>query len=284
MSAKRYFQLSFLWPVVLPSAISVSAAPFLSEWIWGFCNVTLREAGIPYAFFAAVMILWSRKKEAASIRRSTYLSPLLFLPVLFGCFVVTSGLNGALYRWAQFEMVAWLFIYGVFASLATLTVGYCYVALVNLAFIILRSCGAFQESPTASTPVEQNSLEFLGTEVGRLPVHQGSQLPDVSARTNAAECSRPPGSQTSVNPVSASWADSADKGRAPKKQRIGKPHFAWDPLRTASLALLAPLIFLSAFAFIRRHSVSHGQSPADHRVWNGKGSGAGRAAVNMDRK
>src|SRR5215471_13885461 len=154
MSAKRYFQLSYIWPVALPVAILALPGHLLPDWISQFCRGVLHWAGIPCAVFAAVMILWSRNKEAHSIRRSTYISPPLILPAIAMYLVMAGGMTAKTYSSDPAAAIFALFIYGFAVLTSVLALGYTYVGLINLVFVILRSFGAFEEDEWFATTSE----------------------------------------------------------------------------------------------------------------------------------
>jgi hypothetical protein len=83
-----------------------------------------------------------------------------------------------------------------------------------------------------------------------------------------------------MGPISTAWADSATRGKPPKKQRSARPRGAWDPVTAASLALLVPLVILSGFAICRHYRVLYRQPVVNHQVSDGGGHEAGNAIVN----
>src|SRR5262249_46535194 len=136
MNAKRYFQLSYIWPVAVPVAILVIPGGLLPDWVDQLCRAALQWAGIPSAAFAAVMIFWSLNREASTVRRSTYLSPLLFFPVMTAYLVIASGVPAREYRPGPAAGIAWFVMYEFVLLVAVLTPGYTSVRVVKLAFCL----------------------------------------------------------------------------------------------------------------------------------------------------
>src|SRR5215471_2769895 len=141
MSAKRYFQLSYVWPVVLPVAVLLLPRGAVEDWIQQVCREVLYSGGAPYAVFAGALLLWSGGKEGPSVRRSTYLAPVLFLPVLGMSLVIAA--HRETYQPNPGQLALAVVVYGMIFAIPVLILGYCYVGLVNLGFVILRSLGAF---------------------------------------------------------------------------------------------------------------------------------------------
>jgi hypothetical protein len=151
MSTKRYFQLSYVWPIVLPVAVLFLPRGFVEDWIQQLCSAVLYSGGVPYALFAGAILLWSVDKEGASVRRSTSLAPVLFLPAL-GMSVVIAA-HRETYRPSPGQLALAVVFYGMVLAIPVLILGYCYVGLINLGFVILRSLGAFSlEQMALATP------------------------------------------------------------------------------------------------------------------------------------
>src|SRR5262249_19292043 len=134
MSAKRYFQMAYLWPVVVPAVIGALAGVVVPDWIGEGCKGALRWGAIPAALFATGMLLWTVDKGSVSVRRSTYLAPLLFSPVLGAYLLISSGPQGTANQPGA-QLFAWLMICGFLIVAWVVPVGYCYVGLINLAFV-----------------------------------------------------------------------------------------------------------------------------------------------------
>src|SRR5215469_4222541 len=375
MSAKRYFQLSYVWPVVLPVAVLVLPGGVVANWVQQLCREFLYSGGAPYALFAGAMLLWSSSKEGGSVRRSIYLAPVLFLPAL-GMSVVIAA-HRETYQPNPGQLALAVVLYGMILAIPVLILGYCYVGLVNLGFVILRSLGAFShEEMTAlagletageyagkaslSVPVRPEARAdwscgpvaeavkargvaypggatdfsggvsyasgklhpdgspygFAGWEDEKMkgasrsckevasesrvaidtattasPVETGSSCtPARPAETGRSSAPASPGgtgsytparsaeavsSRAPVNPASTGWASPRNDWKAQKKRRVIKPLVARDPLTTAALGLLAPLILLSAFAIWRHIGVSRHHPVVIHQVQDGTTNGAG---------
>ena len=336
MSAKRYFQLSFLWPVVLPAIILAPSGPVVPEWIGDICRVALVAAGIPYLLFAIAILVWSRNKGVSAIRRSTYLAPVILLPLLFVYLPFPIAFSGASYRSSPGELITWTFIYGGFIAIAVLMLGYAYVAVINFGFLILTSCGALEEDPPTTVEILRNCK--LPPSPDAVPVH-ASDLPELSsivptpwtanpgqacspygfvgwddeklkgcttgrpkigqqpwkspgaspgstmqkpAKSLEAARVRPRVSETTAtritvkppNPNRAMTSSHRGATKSTRKSRKVKVRSWRDPLLTASLAILVPLIILSAFAFCRHHWILRGHSGVNHPAAAYKTSGA----------
>src|SRR5215831_15733789 len=129
MSVKRYFQLSYVWPVVLPVVALVFSGGAMANWAQELCRELLYSGGVPYALYAGAMLIWSRDKEGASVRRSTYLAPLLFLPAMAITLVIAVG-RASTYSQDPAQLVAVVFLYGMVLTIPVLVLGYFYVGLV----------------------------------------------------------------------------------------------------------------------------------------------------------
>jgi len=370
MNAKRYFQLSYIWPVAVAVAILAIPGGLLPDWVDPLCRAALQWAGIPSAVFAAIMIIWSLNKEARTVRRSTYLSPLVFFPIITAYVVIATGLPATAYRPGPAAGLAWFVMYEFLVLMSVLTLGYTYVGVINLVFVLFRSCGGFDydewvatasrgacqsenmgapawpsrqaladqskggpakssrdalvpaspycfgswedEKAKGSSPAgpAQNlaALADSSPDPPPIPVQEArrpeapmpgqgvrySEFSDgtamaaprfgCSAMANpldyAANASAPVGAGVGVrydpsnNPVFSQ--------KAHKRHRSTRPHCATDPLVTALLALLAPLVILSAFAMCRRYPGSDRGPAANHRVWKVEGSGAASTGIRND--
>src|SRR5215813_9188572 len=147
MSAKRYFQLSYIWPVAVPALMLVLPHFVRDPWIGKVLRAALGPIGIPCVLFGAAMVLWSRSQNANRVRRSTYLAPLLYAPVQGLYLVIAYTVSSSTRRLDTAELAVWFFIIGFLILSVGLTLGYSYVGVLNLAFVGLRSWGAFQEAP-----------------------------------------------------------------------------------------------------------------------------------------
>jgi hypothetical protein len=333
MSVKRYFQLCYIWPIVLPVVVIMLAGGVVANYI---------ENGTPYVLFAGAMLLWSRGKEGSSVRRSTYVAPLLFLPVV-AFSVVNATLRLSTYHRGAAEVLLGVFEYVLMLALPVLILAYSYVGLVNLVFVILKSFGVFPDEslrelalPSAGPGGEGEYPGVVaphfeargacnypsgqrvgnavgGAQAGGIPATPDSLYPGVSpyrfagwedekvkgASRSSVEVAISAGSSASSAtgsgvgegfagtqiPAPASPPASAPEGRmenrnmagltpyshgrARREARSGRPIVARDPLRTAALGLLAPLILLSGFAVCRHFGISHQHGVGIHQVSNG---------------
>src|SRR5258708_2613627 len=111
------------------------------------------------------------------MRRSTYLAPVVFLPVLFVRLVIGTVWGLAAARTDQSEIIVWLFLYALFGSAVVLILGYSYVALINLGFVVLRSWGAFQEDPPTAEELFQNWERLARPEPAPVPTCASDDTP-----------------------------------------------------------------------------------------------------------
>jgi hypothetical protein len=84
---------------------------------------------------------------------------------------------------------------------------------------------------------------------------------------------------TSVNAAYGRRESHRNEWQAQKKARTAKPFAESNPLRTAALGFLAPLILLSAFAVWRHYGAPHWRPSFSHRVVNSLGSGASKSVA-----
>jgi hypothetical protein len=143
MSARRYFQLSFLLPLVLPLLVRLLWSTGFRGWgsviliIWG----SLLIGGIPYVFFIGGLFFWMRNKDYKAIQRMTFIAPLLFA-LLFFCIVVFIIVPLQMLSTGQVRAE------GNALSgfcILILIVGYFYVLLTNAGFYLLKGLGYIAE-------------------------------------------------------------------------------------------------------------------------------------------
>src|SRR5215471_11369501 len=161
MGVKRYFQLFYVWPIVLPVVVLLLPAGVVANWVLELCREVLYSGGVPYLLFAGAMLFWSWDKEGASVRRSTYLAPLLFLPA-FAFSLLIAWRRASMYPQELAELFVMFFLYGLVFTVPVSILGYGYVGLVNLAFVILRSVGAFGDEPIGTYAGFQSEGEYCG--------------------------------------------------------------------------------------------------------------------------
>src|SRR5262249_54849141 len=133
----------------------------VANWVQQLCREFLYSGGAPYALFAGAMLLWSSSKEGGSVRRSTYLAPLLFLPAL-GMSVVIAA-HRETYQPNPGQLALAVVLYGMVLAIPVLILGYCYVGLVNLGFVTLRSLGAFGDDTIPEYTAFQSGDDYQGS-------------------------------------------------------------------------------------------------------------------------
>lgn len=132
MSAKRYFAVMLFLPLILPFSIYVIG----NNIVTGLLFSSLMFAGISYFVFILCILLWMRSRDVKSVRKLSYISPLLFIPVqaIYLCvtFIVDKlsnpelgGLGGSVFVSAVYIVI----------------IGYAYVVLVNGGYIALLKAG-----------------------------------------------------------------------------------------------------------------------------------------------
>lgn len=142
MRARRYFQLSFLLPIILPLPALLVARPGLRGWnsvilvLWG----SLLIGGIPYLLFLAGLFYWIRDKDFKAIQRVTFIAPLLFIPVFVYCAAAIIPLQ--ILKTGEVRVEG----SGVFTfCIFILIIGYFYVLLANAGFYLLKAIGYIEE-------------------------------------------------------------------------------------------------------------------------------------------
>lgn len=128
ISEKRYFAVTLILPLIVPLAIllvgnnAVTSILFLS--LWFGC--------IPYSIFALLLILWARRSNGFYVRKLSYISPVLFIPMqvlyLSVVFFIDRIYNAELTGLGGSILVSSLYI---------LVIGYAYVLVVNFGYLVL---------------------------------------------------------------------------------------------------------------------------------------------------
>lgn len=131
MSIQNYYRWSLLLPIALPGVsllLGLVDEPRIPGGVGVFLTFlfySMLIGGIPYVLFAIGFLLWSRGRDADSVRTAARVSPFLYTVVLMACFVAFAAWNGDLGSDRTGEAMATI---GGFA----LVFGYGYVALAEL--------------------------------------------------------------------------------------------------------------------------------------------------------
>lgn len=128
LTGRRYFLASLALPVGVPVVVGALAALTSSELMAGFAAIFLFSlvlGGIPYLFFAAGVILWSRKRSLAAIRRLSFIAPLLFVVLICTLSPLALPFGASIH-----EIAGFLLMFSFYA----LIFGYLYVFIVNCGY------------------------------------------------------------------------------------------------------------------------------------------------------
>jgi hypothetical protein len=146
--AKRYFQVSFLSPLIAPLIMS----PFYnSKTVWGglfnLLFYTLVFGGIPYLLTLVALFFITRRMADREVQIVTLLTPFLFTGIMTVCYIILAGFHAEKSTKTIIPLIPIVVIVG-------LIVGYAYVLIVNLIYYILKSGGAIKtENPPPIEPV-----------------------------------------------------------------------------------------------------------------------------------
>ena len=132
MGEKRFFQLSFLLPIVLPLLLIFVANPTFG--LVSILTLSLILGGVPYLLFITGLFFWMRNKNAKDIQRMTFVAPLLFIPVFLLSVLVFLPIQ--LITTGTIDVNAGIvFICCVFIII----LGYLYVLVVNGVYFLFRA-------------------------------------------------------------------------------------------------------------------------------------------------
>lgn len=135
MSEKRFLQLSFLLPIVLPLLVlpfSDSREGFGD--LFGILAASLILGGMPYLLFLACLFFWMRDKNAKEIQRMTFFAPILFVPVFLLCVLLFAPIQQMITGKVDINGGI-VFICCVFIII----LGYVYVLAVNGAYLLFKA-------------------------------------------------------------------------------------------------------------------------------------------------
>ncbi len=147
MTGKRYYQLSFLAPLISPFFIvgveelvlfATGGQP--SGTYSGFLLMSVLFGGIPYLVFLGGFYWWASDKSGKQIHVYSYIAPLLYLIIFFFWLILYMWLTDAVYMEDFFSFLVssklWeaFYLYGKIALL----VAYGYIFLMNILYGILK--------------------------------------------------------------------------------------------------------------------------------------------------
>lgn len=129
MTAVRFFRATLVLPILTPLLL----VPFGLNWFLGLLFISLAFGGLQYIVFATIVFFWiGRLKEAQKIRRLSYWAPLLLISFQAAGWVA----------WCYMERLSNPELVGCWGALVlfavyVLFIGYAYVVLVNLVYVVL---------------------------------------------------------------------------------------------------------------------------------------------------
>lgn len=148
LSARRYFQISLLFPILLPLLTLAIPRPrdpnaFVATHsaltgALGVAGLALLIAGIPYVLFAIALYFWIRHQSLPVIHVTAVLSPFMFCIPVWLFILCLGGVH---------DIGAAVFAF-VFYSFWTLLVGYPYVLIVYAIYFVLRITGIIASNQT----------------------------------------------------------------------------------------------------------------------------------------
>jgi hypothetical protein len=139
IGAKRYFQLSFLGPILVPLML----LPFRStDSYLGFLahlmTISLLFGGIPYVLTLGVLYFICRGRNDHQIQVITFITPLLFIVILTCCYLILAIFRNSTENTKitiSSMPIFWFF---------SLIIGYGYVLVVNIIYFLLKSLGVIR--------------------------------------------------------------------------------------------------------------------------------------------
>jgi hypothetical protein len=139
MSPATFFRLSLVFPVALP----LLTLPFGVNAVVGILILALAFGGVQYLIFSVwLFFAIGRKQTSEEMQKLSAISPLLFVPVQAVGWVA----------WGYYQRMSNPELVGIWEPLIpfavyTLVIGYLYVGIVNLTFLIFKQKGVVNETP-----------------------------------------------------------------------------------------------------------------------------------------
>jgi hypothetical protein len=138
ISAKRYFQLSFIGPIILPLTLLPFgySKSFLGE-MSQFLLFSMIFGGIPYVLMLGLLFFICRGRDGRQMQIITLITPLLFTGILVFCYLIL-----AIYH--QEKSLKTIIPLIPILAVVSVILGYVYVLIVNLIYYLLKSLGAIK--------------------------------------------------------------------------------------------------------------------------------------------
>jgi uncharacterized membrane protein len=135
MSAKRYFQLSLLLPLILPVIVLLLFEPsFANGGIVLILMFSLYFGALPYLLFVIGLLFWMRRKDVREIQRMTFIAPLVFTGFFITCVITVIPIQLLMIGEVRIEADV------VFqCCVVILTLGYAYVLVANAGYAIVKA-------------------------------------------------------------------------------------------------------------------------------------------------
>ena len=131
MKSKTYFRASLLIPLALPIVLyPLGVSSGITSGAIFILLASLVFAGVPYLLFGAILFLWLGKMSSIKkMKTLTYITPLLFIPFYSIIF----------FPWAYFfDDSSFSFDFFLGSSMYILLLGYGYVIIVNMGYLLLN--------------------------------------------------------------------------------------------------------------------------------------------------
>ena len=131
MTLQNYYRWALLLPLVVPAVFSLLAlvpeprVPQAVGALLMFLFYSLLIGGIPYVLFALGFLVWSRGRDARSVRKAIYVSPLTYAGVLSACVLGYAAWDGDLTHQGAGGTL-------ILLGSCAFVFGYAYVALAEL--------------------------------------------------------------------------------------------------------------------------------------------------------
>lgn len=131
MSLQNYYRWALLLPFAVPGVLSLLALvperhlPQTLGALLMFLFYSVLIGGIPYVLFALGFLVWSRGRDARSVRAAIYFSPLTYAGVLSACVLGYAAWDGDLTHQGTGGTVTLL-------ATCAFVFGYAYVVLAEL--------------------------------------------------------------------------------------------------------------------------------------------------------
>jgi hypothetical protein len=145
MTARRYFQGSFLLPLLVPvPAVLLLGHTLEFRALAMMVYYSTIIGALPYLLFLIGLFFWTRGRDSRLIQRITLVAPFLFVAFFLLCVLVVIPIQYMKLGEVRIEADG---VAGF--CIAFLIIGYAYVLVVNVGYFILRAVGLFSTQPAA---------------------------------------------------------------------------------------------------------------------------------------